>query len=332
MLLLRLRSAALPQLPYLLATSPRADRRHPPVHRRPGHRHRELREVDFRLPPLPTRRHSPRVGIEEQGVNFELGTAVERLSHHAGGVDVVLARGEGEVRSHEIPRDPARSHEIPRDRLGWPGIARDGSRRLELSSLSRFPRGRSRFRASLTTHTRKHTRKHARASTDRRTQTDNDTVHRESRPRLTPPAVLQSGAPQSETFDGVVVCAGVRSRDFAAQLGDRPVNLGRTSADVGGISTRCDSRRPSQRLPRQGLLDHRQHEGRGEPARGAVGLAAGRQGKDRHVAARERPRRRGDAARLREVDARSAASRSDRFRIAGTAEFNGYNYDIRQES
>lgn len=129
-------------------------------------------------------------GIEEQGVNFELGTAVERLSHHAGGVDVVLARGEGE-----------------------------------------------------------------------------------------------SGAPQSETFDGVVVCAGVRSRDFAAQLGDR-VNV----YPVKGYSITVNMKdEASQRAaPWVSLLD--------------------------------------DKAKI--VTSRLG---SDRFRIAGTAEFNGYNYDIRQD-
>ena len=52
-----------------------------------------------------------------------------------------------------------------------------------------------------------YTHAHAHARTDRRTQTDNDTAHRESRPRLTPPAVLQAqfGLLKAEQpFDDVV--------------------------------------------------------------------------------------------------------------------------------
>jgi len=83
----------------------------------------------------------------------------------------------------------------------------------------------------------------------------------------------------------VVVCAGVRSRDFAAQLGDR-VNI----YPVKGYSITVNMKdEASQRAaPWISLLDD----------------------KAKIVTSRLGP---------------------DRFRIAGTAEFNGYNYDIRQD-
>lgn len=86
-------------------------------------------------------------------------------------------------------------------------------------------------------------------------------------------------------FDGVVICAGVRSRDFAAQLGDR-VNV----YPVKGYSITVNLLdKASQRsAPQVSLLD--------------------------------------DATKL--VTSRLGV---DRFRVAGTAEFNGYNRDIRAD-
>ncbi|MEK9951171.1 MAG: D-amino acid dehydrogenase [Curvibacter sp.] len=86
-------------------------------------------------------------------------------------------------------------------------------------------------------------------------------------------------------FDGVVVCAGVRSRDFAAQLGDR-VNV----YPVKGYSITVNllDEASQAAAPQVSLLD--------------------------------------DAAKL--VTSRLGA---DRFRVAGTAEFNGYNKDIRAD-
>ena len=90
---------------------------------------------------------------------------------------------------------------------------------------------------------------------------------------------------QSETFDGVVVCAGVESRAIAARLGDR-VNV----YPVKGysITVRLDDEASQQAAPWISLLD--------------------------------------DAAKI--VTSRLGR---DRFRIAGTAEFNGYNLDIRDD-
>lgn len=90
---------------------------------------------------------------------------------------------------------------------------------------------------------------------------------------------------QTLRYDGLVVCAGVKSRGFAAQLGDR-VNV----YPVKGYSITVNLLdAPSQAAaPNVSLLD--------------------------------------DAAKL--VTSRLGV---DRFRVAGTAEFNGYNRDIRAD-
>ena len=87
------------------------------------------------------------------------------------------------------------------------------------------------------------------------------------------------------TFDGIVVCAGVASRDFAAQLGDR-VNI----YPVKGYSITVNLNDEQSRAgaPNVSLLD--------------------------------------DETKL--VTSRLGVNR---FRVAGTAEFNGVNYDIRAD-
>jgi D-amino-acid dehydrogenase len=90
---------------------------------------------------------------------------------------------------------------------------------------------------------------------------------------------------QTLRYDGLVVCAGVKSREFAAQLGDR-VNV----YPVKGYSITVN------------LLD------------------AQSQAAAPHVSLLD------DAAKL--VTSRLGP---DRFRVAGTAEFNGYNKDIRAD-
>jgi D-amino-acid dehydrogenase len=86
-------------------------------------------------------------------------------------------------------------------------------------------------------------------------------------------------------FDGLVVCAGVKSRAFAAQLGDR-VNI----YPVKGysITVNLPDAESQAAAPNVSLLD--------------------------------------DAAKL--VTSRLGA---DRLRVAGTAEYNGYNKDIRAD-
>ena len=90
---------------------------------------------------------------------------------------------------------------------------------------------------------------------------------------------------ERESFDGVVVCAGVQSRGIAAMLGDR-VNI----YPVKGysITVNLKDEKSQNAAPRVSLLD--------------------------------------DKAKI--VTSRLG---EDRFRIAGTAEFNGYNRDIRQD-
>ena len=87
------------------------------------------------------------------------------------------------------------------------------------------------------------------------------------------------------TFDGVVVCAGIESRRFASQLGDR-VNI----YPVKGysITVELNDEASQQAAPWVSLLDD---------------------------------------------DAKIVTSRlgDERLRIAGTAEFNGVNYDIRND-
>jgi D-amino-acid dehydrogenase len=92
-------------------------------------------------------------------------------------------------------------------------------------------------------------------------------------------------ARQDYHFDGLVVCAGVNSRAFAAQLGDR-VNI----YPVKGysITVNLADKQSQAAAPTVSLLD--------------------------------------DATKL--VTSRLGI---DRFRVAGTAEFNGYNKDIRAD-
>ena len=89
----------------------------------------------------------------------------------------------------------------------------------------------------------------------------------------------------AHTFDGVVICAGVESRNFAAQLGDR-VNI----YPVKGYSLTVNLNDSNSQAgaPNVSLLD--------------------------------------DETKL--VTSRLGI---DRFRVAGTAEFNGYNRDIRAD-
>jgi D-amino-acid dehydrogenase len=93
------------------------------------------------------------------------------------------------------------------------------------------------------------------------------------------------GETQPFTFERIVVCAGVKSRDFAAMLGDH-VNI----YPVKGYSiTVClDDKTSQQHAPWVSLLD--------------------------------------DSAKI--VTSRLGA---DRFRVAGTAEINGFNRDIRSD-
>jgi D-amino-acid dehydrogenase len=91
--------------------------------------------------------------------------------------------------------------------------------------------------------------------------------------------------PTVHSFDGVVVCAGVASKQFAAQLGDR-VNI----YPVKGysITVNLNDQESQAGAPQVSLLD--------------------------------------DETKL--VTSRLGV---DRFRVAGTAEFNGYNKDIRAD-
>ena len=95
----------------------------------------------------------------------------------------------------------------------------------------------------------------------------------------------QDGQPSVHTFDGLVMCAGTASRDFAAQLGDR-VNV----YPVKGysITVNLNDAASQSGAPTVSLLD--------------------------------------DETKL--VTSRLGA---DRFRVAGTAEFNGFNRDIRAD-
>ena len=95
----------------------------------------------------------------------------------------------------------------------------------------------------------------------------------------------EDATPSVHTFDGVVVCAGVASRDFAAQLGDR-VNI----YPVKGysITVNLTDEASQTGAPNVSLLD--------------------------------------DETKL--VTSRLGV---DRFRVAGTAEFNGVDRDIRAD-
>ena len=97
--------------------------------------------------------------------------------------------------------------------------------------------------------------------------------------------VAESDGHVTHQFDGLVVCAGVQSRSFAAQLGDR-VNI----YPVKGysITVNLPDAQSQSAAPIVSLLD--------------------------------------DETKL--VTSRLGA---DRFRVAGTAEFNGYNKDIRAD-
>ena len=97
--------------------------------------------------------------------------------------------------------------------------------------------------------------------------------------------VAESDAHVTHQFDGLVVCAGVQSRSFAAQLGDR-VNI----YPVKGysITVNLPDAQSQSSAPIVSLLD--------------------------------------DETKL--VTSRLGV---DRFRVAGTAEFNGYNKDIRAD-
>jgi D-amino-acid dehydrogenase len=100
-------------------------------------------------------------------------------------------------------------------------------------------------------------------------------------------AVWESAAPRITPVeaDGVVICAGVSSRHFAAMLGDR-INV----YPVKGysITVHLDTPQSRDAAPQVSLLD--------------------------------------EAAKI--VTSRLGA---DRFRVAGTAEFNGFNRDIRAD-
>jgi len=95
----------------------------------------------------------------------------------------------------------------------------------------------------------------------------------------------QDAQPSVHVFDGVVICAGVASKQFAAQLGDR-VNI----YPVKGysITVNLNDADSQAGAPNVSLLD--------------------------------------DETKL--VTSRLGI---DRFRVAGTAEFNGYNKDIRAD-
>jgi D-amino-acid dehydrogenase len=97
--------------------------------------------------------------------------------------------------------------------------------------------------------------------------------------------VREGAGKHSHQFDALVVCAGVQSRSFATQLGDR-VNI----YPVKGYSITVNLLDPQSQAsaPTVSLLD--------------------------------------DETKL--VTSRLGA---DRFRVAGTAEFNGYNKDIRAD-
>ncbi len=98
-------------------------------------------------------------------------------------------------------------------------------------------------------------------------------------------ASLAEGEPQRRTFDALVVCAGVASRQFANQLGDR-VNVYPVKGYSITVNLLDDASQRS--APTVSLLD--------------------------------------DETKL--VTSRLGL---DRFRVAGTAEFNGFNKDIRAD-
>ncbi len=114
---------------------------------------------------------------------------------------------------------------------------------------------------------------------------DQDVVNLHSLGDTATVTVQQGDSKQTHVFDGVVVCAGVQSRTFAAQLGDR-VNI----YPVKGysITVNLNDAQSQASAPTVSLLD--------------------------------------DETKL--VTSRLGV---DRFRVAGTAEFNGFNKDIRAD-
>jgi len=119
-----------------------------------------------------------------------------------------------------------------------------------------------------------------------RTLYDQDVTNIQSDNNQVKISVAHSDAPTSiHTFDSVVVCAGVASKQFASQLGDR-VNI----YPVKGysITVNLNDAESQAGAPQVSLLDDE------------TKLVTSRLGEDR-------------------------------FRVAGTAEFNGYNRDIRAD-
>jgi D-amino-acid dehydrogenase len=118
-----------------------------------------------------------------------------------------------------------------------------------------------------------------------RTLYEQDVTHVSSNGQQAVVTVGEGAAQTVHTFDGVVVCAGVASRSFAAQLGDR-VNI----YPVKGYSITVNLRDGASQAgaPNVSLLD--------------------------------------DETKL--VTSRLGV---DRFRVAGTAEFNGIDRDIRDD-
>jgi len=114
---------------------------------------------------------------------------------------------------------------------------------------------------------------------------EQDVVSLDSNGQQAHVTVQRAGEKTVHTFDGLVVCAGVQSRQFAAQLGDR-VNI----YPVKGysITVNLPDAQSQAAAPIVSLLD--------------------------------------DETKL--VTSRLGL---DRFRVAGTAEFNGYNKDIRAD-
>lgn len=102
-----------------------------------------------------------------------------------------------------------------------------------------------------------------------------------------PTVGLRDAEPETLSFDNVVVCAGVRSRDLASQLGDR-VNIYPVKGYSITVNMNDDDEQSRNSAPWVSLLD--------------------------------------DEAKI--VTSRLGPGR---FRIAGTAEFNGYNRDIRHD-
>merc|ERR1719182_364148 len=125
---------------------------------------------------------------------------------------------------------------------------------------------------------------------------------------------------ERESFDGVVICAGVQSRGIAAMLGDR-VNI----YPVKGysITVNLKDEKSQNAAPRVSLLDDK------------AKIVTSRLGEDRfRIAGTAEFNGYNYDIRQDRIDPLIRWCEDnfpDRFRIAGTAEFNGYNYDIRQD-